>query len=29
MQDQLNQLTRNDVWYLVPKTKKMNVIGIK
>jgi len=29
MQDELNQLTRNDVWSLVPKTDAMNVIGTK
>ena len=27
MQDELNQLTRNDVWFLVPKTDAMNAIG--
>jgi len=29
MQDELNQFTRNDVWFLVPKTDAMNVISIK
>ena len=29
MQEELNQFTRNDVWSLVPKTSKMNVIGTK
>ena len=29
MQDELNQFTSNDVWFLVPKTDVMNVIGIK
>jgi len=29
MQDELNQFTRNDVWFLVPKTDAMNVIGTK
>jgi len=28
-QEELNQFTRNDVWYLVPKTDAMNVIGTK
>ena len=27
MQDELNQFTRNDVWFLVPKTDAMNMIG--
>jgi len=27
MQDELNQFTRNDVWFLVPKTDDMNIIG--
>ena len=29
MQEELNQLTRNDVWDLVPKPKGFNVIGTK
>jgi len=29
MQDELNQFSKNDVWYLVPRTKEMNVIGAK
>jgi len=29
MQDELNQFTRNDVWFLVPKTNYMNIIGTK
>ena len=29
MQDELNQFTRNDVWFLVPKTDNMNIIGTK
>jgi len=29
MQDELNELTRNDVWSLVPKTDAMNMIGTK
>jgi len=29
MQDELNQFTRNDVWFLVPKTDDMNIIGTK
>ncbi|KAM5586525.1 hypothetical protein ABKV19_005444, partial [Rosa sericea] len=29
MQDELNQFTRNDVWYLVPRPSKCNVIGTK
>jgi len=29
MQDELNQFTRNDVWFLVPKTNDMNIIGTK
>jgi len=29
MQDELNEFTRNDVWILVPRTKKMNLIGTK
>ena len=29
MQDELNQFTRNDVWFLVTKTDAMNVIGTK
>jgi len=29
MQEELNQFTRNDVWSLVPRTSKMNVIGTK
>ena len=29
MQDELNQFTRNDVWFIVPKTDDMNIIGTK
>jgi len=29
MQEELNQFTRNDMWSLVPKTNKMNMIGTK
>jgi len=29
MQDELNQFTRNDVWFLVPKSDDMNIIGTK
>ena len=29
MQDELNQFTRNDVWFLVSKTNDMNIIGTK
>jgi len=29
IQDELNQFTRNDVWFLVPKTDDMNIIGTK
>ena len=29
MQDELNQFTRNDVWFLVPKTGDKNIIGAK
>ncbi|XP_061993496.1 uncharacterized protein LOC133711381 [Rosa rugosa] len=29
MLDELNQFTRNDVWYLVPRPSKCNVIGTK
>jgi len=29
MQEEHNQFTRNDVWRLVPKTSKMNMIGTK
>ena len=29
MQEELNQFIKNDVWSLVPKTSKMNVIGTK
>jgi len=29
MQDELNKFTRNDVWSLVPKSDKRNVIGTK
>ncbi|XP_024155934.1 uncharacterized mitochondrial protein AtMg00820-like [Rosa chinensis] len=29
MQDEQNQFTRNDVWYLVPRLSKCNVIGTK
>ena len=26
-QEELNQFTRNDVWYLVPRSKDKHVIG--
>ncbi|XP_024177901.1 uncharacterized protein LOC112183800 [Rosa chinensis] len=29
MQEELNQFTRNDVWYLVPRPRDCNVIGTK
>jgi len=29
LQDELNQFTRNDVWFLVSKTDDMNIIGTK
>ncbi|XP_062001067.1 uncharacterized protein LOC133718229 [Rosa rugosa] len=29
MHDELNQFTRNDVWYLVPRPSEFNVIGTK
>ena len=29
MQDELNQFTRNDVWFLIPISNYMNVIGSK
>jgi len=29
MQDELNQFTRNDVWFLVPKIDDMNIIRTK
>ena len=29
MHDELNQFTKNDVWFLVPKTDCMNIIGTK
>ena len=29
MHEELNQFVRNDVWLLVPRTDKMNVIGTK
>ena len=29
MQEELNQVTRNDVWDLVPKPKGFNIIGTK
>lgn len=29
MQEELNQLTRNDVWELVPKPKDKTIIGTK
>ncbi|KAI5335383.1 hypothetical protein L3X38_025516 [Prunus dulcis] len=29
MQEELDQFTRNDVWYLVPRPKDSNVIGTK
>jgi len=29
MQDELNQFTTDDVWFLVPRTSEMNVTDIK
>ena len=29
MHEKLNQFTRNDVWFLVPKTAELNIIGSK
>ena len=29
LQEELNQFTRNDVWYLVPKPNDKHVIGTK
>jgi len=29
IRDELNQFTRNDVWFLVPKSYNMNVNGTK
>jgi len=29
MHEKLNQFTRNDVWFLVPKSDEMNIIGSK
>jgi len=29
MQDELNQFTRNDIWFLFPKSDDMNIIGTK
>jgi len=29
MHEELNQFTRNDVWFLVPKLDEMNIIGSK
>ena len=29
MQDELNQFTRNYVWFLVPRSDDMNIIGTK
>ena len=29
MHEELNQFIRNDVWFLVPKTDQMNIIGTK
>jgi len=29
MHEELNQFVRNDVWLLVPKKDKMNIIGTK
>jgi len=29
MHEELNQFARNEVWILVPRTSKMNVIGTK
>jgi len=29
MHEELNQFTRNDVWFLVPKSDEMNIIGSK
>jgi len=29
MHEELNQFIKNDVWFLVPKTNRMNIIGTK
>ena len=29
MHEELNQFARNEVWFLVPKTNEMNIIGSK
>ena len=29
MQDELNQFTKNDVWYLVARSDNMDIIGTK
>ena len=29
IQDELNQFTRKDVWFLVPTSDDMNIIGTK
>jgi len=29
MHEKLNQFVRNEVWFLVPKTAEMNIIGSK
>jgi len=29
MHEELNQFARNDVWFMVPKTDEMNIIGFK
>jgi len=29
MHEELNHLRRNDVWFLVPKSDEMNIIGSK
>ena len=29
MHEELNEFTRNDVWFLVPKSDEMNIIGSK
>ena len=29
MHEKLNQFARNEVWFIVPKTAEMNIIGLK
>ena len=29
MHEEMNQFTRNDVWFLVPNSDEMNIIGSK